>query len=49
VLGRHDEAIQNEWSHFIQVPTIYSYQTLMVDTEETARLACVIASAPTST
>lgn len=75
VLGRHDEAIQNEWSHFTQVPTIYSYQTLMelvpetaratwhdraieaavqsgaslsvllpllVDTEETARLACVI-------
>ena len=29
VLGRHDEAIQNEWSHFTQVPTIYSYQTLM--------------------
>jgi hypothetical protein len=75
VLGRHDEAIQHEWSHFTQVPTIYSYQTLMelvpgtaratwhdraieaavqsgaslsvllpllVDTEETARLACVI-------
>jgi len=74
-LGRHDEAIQNEWSHFTQVPTIYSYQTLMelvpetaratwhdraieaavqsgaslsallpllVDTEETAHLACVI-------
>jgi ferric-dicitrate binding protein FerR (iron transport regulator) len=29
-LGRHDEAIQNEWSHFTQVPTIYSYKTLMV-------------------
>src|SRR5258707_408716 len=74
VLDRHDEAIQNEWSHFTQVPAICSYQTLMelvpetaratwydraieaavqsgaslsallpllVDTEETARLACV--------
>ncbi len=29
VLGRRDEAIQNEWSHFTQVPTIYSYQALM--------------------
>jgi hypothetical protein len=28
-LGRHDDAIQNEWSHFTQVPTIYSYQTLI--------------------
>jgi Family of unknown function (DUF6880) len=28
-LGRRDEAVQNEWSHFTQVPTIYSYQTLM--------------------
>jgi hypothetical protein len=28
-LGRRDEAIQREWSHFTQVPTIYSYQTLM--------------------
>src|SRR6266567_987137 len=37
VLGRHDEAIQNEWSHFTQVPTIYSYQTLMELVRETAR------------
>jgi hypothetical protein len=29
VLGRHDEAIQHEWSHFTQAPTIYSYQTLL--------------------
>ena len=28
-LGRRDEAIQREWSHFTQVPTIDSYQTLM--------------------
>lgn len=28
-LGRRDEAIQREWSHFTQVPTIYSYQTRM--------------------
>jgi hypothetical protein len=41
-LGRHDEAIQNEWSHHTQVPTIYSYQTLMELVPETARLACVI-------
>ena len=74
-LGRHDEAMRNEWSHFTQVPTIDSYRTLMdlvpqttrvtwhdraieaavqsgvslslvlpllVETEETARLACVI-------
>ena len=36
-LGRHDEAIQNEWSHFTQVPTIYSYQTLMELVPEAAR------------
>jgi len=29
VLGRRDEAIQREWSHFTQAPTIYSYQALM--------------------
>jgi hypothetical protein len=28
-LGRRDEAIQREWSHFTQAPTIYSYQALM--------------------
>ena len=28
-LGRRDEAIQREWSHFTQVPTIYSYQAVM--------------------
>ena len=28
-LGRRDEAIQNEWSHFTQLPTIYSYKTLI--------------------
>src|SRR5260370_10366992 len=37
VLGRHDEAIQNEWSHFTQVPTIYSYQPVMELVPETAR------------
>jgi hypothetical protein len=28
-LGRHDEAIQSEWSHFTQAPTIYGYKTLI--------------------
>jgi hypothetical protein len=37
VLDRHDEAIQNEWSHFTQAPTIYSYQTLVELVPETAR------------
>lgn len=27
-LGRRDEALQSEWSHFTQIPAIYSYQTL---------------------
>jgi hypothetical protein len=36
-LGRRDEAIQNEWSHFAQVPTIYSYQTLIELVPESAR------------
>jgi hypothetical protein len=36
-LGRRDEAIQNEWSHFTQVPTVYSYQALMELVPETAR------------
>jgi Family of unknown function (DUF6880) len=39
VLDRHDEAIQNEWSHFTQTPTIYSYRTLMELVPETARAA----------
>ncbi len=36
-LGRRDEAIRREWSHFIQVPAIYSYQALMELVPETER------------
>jgi hypothetical protein len=36
-LGRRDEAIRREWSHFIQVPAIYSYQALMELVSETER------------
>ena len=37
MLDRHDEAIQNEWPHFTQVPAICSYQALMELVPETAR------------
>jgi hypothetical protein len=32
VLDRHDEAIQNEWSHFTQVPAICSYTWRIMNT-----------------